>query len=32
MIDEASRKMAATIYSKGLAAGLTPSTQGDQNG
>lgn len=31
MIDEASRKMAATIYSKGLAAGLTPSTQGDQN-
>ena len=32
MIDEASRKMAETIYSKGLAAGLTPSTQGDQNG
>ncbi len=32
MIDEASRRMAETIYSKGLAAGLTPSTQGDQNG
>jgi citrate lyase subunit beta/citryl-CoA lyase len=32
MIDEATRKMAQTIYSKGIAAGLDLSTNGDNNG
>lgn len=31
MIDEASRKMAEGVYVKGLAAGLTPSIQGEKN-
>ena len=32
MIDEATRKMAHMIYSKGVAAGLDLSTNGDNNG
>jgi citrate lyase subunit beta/citryl-CoA lyase len=32
MIDEASRKMAEGIYSKGIAGGLKPSPQGEKNG
>ena len=32
MIDEASRKMAAGLYAKGIASGLVPSTRGDANG
>ncbi|MSW09195.1 MAG: CoA ester lyase [Actinobacteria bacterium] len=32
MIDEATRKMAEMIYSKGIAAGLKPSMNGDNNG
>jgi citrate lyase subunit beta/citryl-CoA lyase len=32
MIDEASRKMAKGIYLKGIAGGLIPSKQGEENG